>query len=91
MPKAKGIIAEHIIEFMQWNKARKNAPVLKAIKNKLNEIYSTQQLSGISASGIAPNGSIQKVINNVAGKMQVENQNGCLYINAINEFIALSA
>ena len=91
VPKAKAIITKHIAEFMEWHQARRNAPVLNAIKNKLNEIYTIQQLSNAPSYSTTPNGCIQKVINNVAGKMRVKNQNGCLYIDAINEFIAISA
>ncbi|MGZ3755007.1 MAG: glutamyl-tRNA reductase [Mucilaginibacter sp.] len=91
VPKAKAIIVRHIAEFMEWHQARRNAPVLSAIKNKLTEIYTIQQLNNAPSDRTTANSCIQKVINNVAGKMRSEKQNGCLYINAINEFIAISA
>ena len=91
VPKAKVIIVKHIAEFMEWHQARRNAPVLNAIKIKLNEIHTLQQLNNAPSYSSTADGCIQKVINNVAGKMRDRNQNGCLYIDAINEFIAISA
>jgi glutamyl-tRNA reductase len=94
VPKAKAIIAEHINEFVQWHEMRKNVPVLKAVKTKLQgmhacKLYSntTQNVSS-PATPVQSQEKIQKVINGMAAKLRVQNQHGCQYIEAINDFIA---
>lgn len=77
VPKAKKIIAEHISDFIKWHEMRKHVPVLKAVKNKLQEIHCNPDQE-----------RIQKVINGMALKMRQHNQRGCHYIEAINEFMA---
>jgi glutamyl-tRNA reductase len=92
IPKAKKIIAEHIRDFIEWHEMRKHVPVLKAIKIKLQEIHcspdflrtQTEALSGVADH----QERIQKVINGMAVKMRQQNQRGCHYIEAINEFMA---
>jgi glutamyl-tRNA reductase len=96
VPKAKAIITDHINEFLDWHEMRKNVPVLKAVKNKLIAMHSCEMfISYSSRQSIRPiskNSStdltIQKVINGMAIKMKNQNQCGCQYIEAINEFIA---
>ena len=95
IPKAKVIIDEHINEFLDWHQMRKNVPVLKAVKVKLeqmqscnlfvNTFYST---TSTMHSGSHTEEKIQKVINGMALKMRSQNQRGCYYIEAINEYIA---
>ncbi|WP_295673224.1 glutamyl-tRNA reductase [uncultured Mucilaginibacter sp.] len=89
-PKAMAIIAEQMAEFMDWHQMRKNAPALKAIKNKLNQISADQQFA-IKTSGVCPlvkiEVKIQRVINSIAAKMRSHNRQGCHYIEAINEFM----
>lgn len=96
IPKAKAIIAEHIAEFLDWHKMRKNVPVLKAVKNKLQDMHSCGLYNSIFAipltSGIDTihdEEIIQKVITTMALKMRTHNQLGCNYIEAINEYIAV--
>jgi glutamyl-tRNA reductase len=70
---------------------RKNVPVLKAIKSKLKEIHTSPlfiPLSNHQTSKINADEKIQRVINGMASKMKEQNQKGCYYIEAINEFIA---
>lgn len=94
VPKAKEIIAYHVGEFLDWHEMRKNAPVLKAVKNKLKALhncdlyvsYSTRNLA--ESKPVDTDVRIQKVINGMAVKMRTQNQCGCNYIEAINEFIA---
>ncbi|MBS1921221.1 MAG: glutamyl-tRNA reductase [Bacteroidetes bacterium] len=106
IPKAKQIIAEHIFDFTEWYEMRKYAPVLKAVKTKLKEIQSDPLFiparlhhSGRSlyakSKDTSADQKIQRVINGMASKMKVQNQDacpsvrrGCFYIEAINEFIA---
>ena len=94
VPKVKAIIAEHIIEFMEWYQMRKYVPVLKAVKTKLKEIHTSAlfiPLYNYSSSGITADEKIQRVLNGMASKMKIQNQKGCQFIEAINEFIATGA
>ncbi len=91
VPKANDIIAYHITEFLDWHAMRKNAPVLKAVKHKLQEMNSCEMYTAYSSRVNAPATSdtaIQKVISGMAVKMRTDNKPGCDYIAAINEFIA---
>lgn len=91
VPKAKAIIAEHNAEFNEWLYMRRNVPVLKAVKSKLKEIHTSPlyiTLSGEQSTLINADEKIQRVINVMASKMKEQNQQGCHYIQAINDFIA---
>jgi len=94
VPKAKAIILEHIHEFVLWHEMRKNVPVLKAVKTKLQGMHACKLYCSASqdisspASPVNSQEKIQKVINGMAAKLRVQNQHGCQYIEAINDFIA---
>ena len=94
IPQAKAIIAAHIQEFMDWHEMRKNVPVLKAVKHKLQAMDScslyNNYFSTLSTKATQLNAAekIQKVINGMAIKMRHQNYRGCNYIEAINEYIA---
>lgn len=94
VPKAEKIIAEHIADFLEWFEMRKHVPVLKAVKIKLQEIHGNPALYKAFTNECAgPAHSdhhqrIQKVINGMAVKMRQQNQRGCHYIQAINEFMS---
>jgi glutamyl-tRNA reductase len=94
VPKAKAIIAEHIEEFFNWHQMRRNVPVLKAVKTKLEQmqscnLYINTLYTEITSPGcLGSEEKIQKVINGMAVKMRSHNQRGCHYIEAINEYIA---
>jgi glutamyl-tRNA reductase len=87
IPKAKIIIAEHITEFAEWHEHRKHVPVLKEVKTKLKEIHNNPLFIPLYNSTHTEE-KIQRVINGMAYKMKEQNQKGCQYIEAINEFIA---
>ena len=95
VPKAKAIIAGHKAEFIEWSNMRRNAPVIKAVKQKLHDMhqcqmflsaYTTYNTDTTTVSIINPY-VIQKVIKNMAVKMRNQHQPGCSYIEAINDFI----
>jgi glutamyl-tRNA reductase len=90
-PAAQKIIAGQLASFMEWYYMRKNAPALSAIKKKLSQIYQ-QQESIIVNPDLYPvaisEEKIQKVVNYVASKMRTQNNGGCQYIEAINEFMS---
>lgn len=90
VPKAKGIIGELMIEFLDWYDMRKHVPLLKDLKLKLKSIYA-HPLNLHLATATCPKTldvQIQRVLNDTAGKIKLNNQRGCQYINAITEFIS---
>lgn len=89
VPKAKQIITAHLDEFMEWYEMRRHVPLLKAVKSKLLEIHSDPLFLPLyKYHQASTDQKIQRVINGMAHKMKTENQRGCYYIEAINEFIA---
>jgi len=94
IPRVKAIIADHINEFLEWHEMRKNVPVLTAVKQRLQTMHTCDLFINYSATQtplvayLSPEEKIQKVINGMAIKMRHQNQGGCNYIEAINEYIA---
>lgn len=87
VPKAKAIIAEVMEEFNQWCEMRKHVPMLKELKVKLKELYRHPQY--LHAAGSPKiDVQIQRVLNETAGKIKIQNQRGCQYIAALNDFIS---
>jgi len=91
IPKAEKIIQKHIDIFSEWLLMRQNASTLKAIKTMLNEIVSLHHKEFLNPQTkypyIAAEQKIQQIVNKMAGKMRMENNLGCHYLQAINEFI----
>jgi len=93
VPKAKGIIGELMIEFTEWCEMRRHVPMLKDLKVKLKELYA-QSLYFQDTTVTCPKTidvQIQRVLNDTAGKIKLQNRRGCQYIAAINEFISTGA
>jgi glutamyl-tRNA reductase len=94
VPKAKAIIAEHIAEWIDWYNMRRHVPVLKAVKTKLKELHTCPVYSRLKgepfpvSDDIHTEEQIQRVINGMANKMRRQNQGGCQFIEAINEYIS---
>jgi glutamyl-tRNA reductase len=95
VPKALEIIHTHILEFTEWYEMRKHVPVLKAVKTKLLQIHSSGQYNDATNHSFPnftqekPEARIQKIVTTMAVKMRHQNQRGCQYIEAINDFMAL--
>jgi len=93
VPRAKEIIAEHIEELMEWYALRKHVPFLKSLKTRLKSIHSCN-LYLQAAHGYIPaeteDDRIQKVINGMAVKMRQQNQYGCQYLEALNDYMEYS-
>lgn len=91
VPAVKAIISEQMDAFLHWHRMRKHVPMLKAVKLKLQEIHTDPIYLQRSYSVAIHPGSchqqIQKVLNGLAVKMRHQNQFGCYYIEAINEFL----
>lgn len=93
VPKALEIIEKYSKEFIEWHKMRRNVPVLKAIKTKLEQLHQCDIFisysSKIRSTPVYKNEEkIQKLVNGLAVKMKEQNQKGCYYLEALNEFIA---
>lgn len=91
VPKAMGIMSNHITEFLEWFDLRRHVPILKAVKQKLHDMYSCElfRSSDHSIQNI-DKAAIQKAVNNMAIKMRHQHQPGCYYIEAINDFMTTS-
>ena len=97
IPKVKTIIAEQVAEFIKWHEMRRHVLVLQDVKNKLLTIHAdsifdpTVNITDAGFNNRAAEQKIQKVINGMAVKMRTQNQRGCNYIEAINDFISTAS
>ncbi len=91
VPKAKAIIYEVMEEFTEWCEMRRHVPLLKDLKVKLKTIHASPFYTEQNTTSCPKKLDlhIQKVINETAGKIRVQNQRGCYYIQAIKEFITV--
>ena len=91
VPKAKEIIREHISEFMDWYTMRQNVPMLKAIKQKLEQSGHCPLAFTVTNSWgktVDTNEKIQKVVNTAAIRMKTHKIGGCHYIEAMNHYFS---
>ena len=87
VPKAKGIISELMLEFGDWCEMRRHVPLLKNLKVKLKELYAHPQYVQTTTCPKKLDVQIQRVLNETAGKIKVQNSRGCQYLAALNDFI----
>lgn len=87
IPKAEVIIADAMREFFEWHAMRRYVPMLKNLKSKLHEIHNYSLLQDASVCCDAVDIKIQKLVNETAFKMKTDNQKGCQFISAMNEFM----
>lgn len=87
VPKAKGIISELMGEFQDWCEMRKHVPMLRQLKVKLKELHAHPQYAQTFTCPKKLDVHIQRVLNETAGKIKVQNQRGCQYLSALNEFV----
>jgi glutamyl-tRNA reductase len=88
VPKALEIIDTHIADFLSWYDMRKQVPVLKEVRSKLQAIQIDPMLLKRNAGYIAEEDRLQKVINSMATRMRRDYMPGCHFIAAINDYIA---
>ncbi len=87
VPKAKALIEEHILEFIEWHKMRRHVPVLLGVKEILHSI----SVSPVVLENSCPASREQKIqaaIKNLAVKMKHQQPHGCDCIEAIRSFVA---
>jgi glutamyl-tRNA reductase len=94
IPRVKAIIAHHLNEFIEWHELRKNVPLLKAVKTKLQDMQTcelyinyTLQRKINAGAGSSAGEKIQKVVNLTATKLRDRYQGGCNFIQAINDYM----
>ncbi len=87
VPKVKEIINEHVLAFLEWHHLRQHVPVLRSVKNHLQNMHKCSFLNQLMPEGFNEQ-QVQKVINGMAVKMQKENNKGCYYIEALNECLS---
>lgn len=87
VPKAKAIIAELMNEFEAWCDMRQHVPMLRDLKLKLKALYD-HPLGLHTTASSSIDIQIQRVLNETAGKIKLQNQRGCQYIAALNDFIS---
>ena len=95
VPKARKIIADHIADFLAWTEMRRNIAVIKAAKAKLYEMH--QNRMSDNSNDFVPNssiedfrlGALEKAVKNMAVKMKTVNQPGCIYLEAISDFLMM--
>ena len=75
-------------EFEEWCEMRKHVPMLKDLKLKLKELYDHPQYVQTITCPKKVDLHIQRVLNETAGKIKLQNQRGCQYIAALNDFIS---
>lgn len=85
VPKAKGIISELMNEFTDWCEMRKHVPMLRDLKLKLKELQPHYVQTITCPKKLDTH--IQRVLNDTAGKVKAQNQRGCQYLAALNNFI----
>ncbi len=96
VPKAKAIIAEHLAALEEWHEMRRHAHVLKAVKYQLQQLYVANPIDNniftarFSSTGTSSEQQIQKLVNSMAIKLRTNNNPGCQYIKALNDFINAS-
>ncbi|HUS02705.1 MAG TPA: hypothetical protein VMY77_13295, partial [Chitinophagaceae bacterium] len=73
------IITETIEELKEWYIMQANNPVLRKIKTQLN------QLAGEETS-VCNKEKIQKTVSLLAVQLRKENNKGCQYLNALNNY-----
>ncbi|HVF96267.1 MAG TPA: glutamyl-tRNA reductase [Flavisolibacter sp.] len=87
VPKAKGIISELLLEFTDWCDMRRHVPLLRDLKVKLKELHAHPQYIQTTTCPKKIDGKIQRVLNETAGKIKVQNSRGCQYLEALNQFV----
>ena len=89
VPKAKAIIRELMLEFNEWCEMRRHVPLLRDLKVKLKELYAHPTYIQTNTCPKKIDVQIQRVLNETAGKIKLQNQRGCQYIAALNDFISV--
>lgn len=96
VPAAKALIAEHLAEFYDWYRMRKNVPLIRAAKKALSDLHECGLIQPF-ADDDAPENVLptELAISTAIKKMAVQLKSndkkpGCNYIQAIHDFLAVT-
>jgi glutamyl-tRNA reductase len=79
VPKAIAIINKTINELLEWNKMQSNSQLLQKVKLQLRELT--------NKSSEDSNVKIHKTVSSLAKNLRKENNKGCQYIHALNNYL----
>ena len=80
LPKALQIIDETIDELKEWYLIQANNPVLRKIKSHLTEL-------ACATTFVNSKERIHKTVSTLAIQLRKENNKGCQYIHALNNYL----
>ncbi|MBP7555803.1 MAG: glutamyl-tRNA reductase [Chitinophagaceae bacterium] len=83
IPKAKKILQEHLKNFYAWLALYRHVPLINEMKNKLYALGKTECTTPDSQV----NQRINKTVGCLAMNLRDKKEQGCQYINAINDFL----
>lgn len=88
IPKVKEIILYHLHEFVTWYEMRQNVPIIKAVKEKLQELNELLFESDAHKNNVV----VQKALNAMAVQLKQEGdyKPGCHYITTMHKYISES-
>lgn len=92
IPQARSIVAENQVDFKEWLKHRRNVPVIKATRQRLETMHNCPLfLQSVTTAADPHQENIQQVVNTMAAGMRTTTAPGCFFIKAINDYITLIA
>ncbi len=88
IPKAKEIILEYAGEFYNWYKERKHAPIIRTAKQKMFDMNGHICENNAHASLENNTKAVNKFLKNMAVKMRSDYRPGCIYLEALNDYMS---
>ncbi|MFT3675263.1 MAG: glutamyl-tRNA reductase [Chitinophagaceae bacterium] len=83
IPKAQNILHEHLQHFYEWLALYRHVPLINEMKNKLYALGKSEY----AAPDPLVNQRINKTVGCLAMNLRDKKEQGCQYINAINDFL----
>ncbi|MBO9659795.1 MAG: glutamyl-tRNA reductase [Chitinophagaceae bacterium] len=93
VPKAEEIINSYKQEFYTWLEEYKYSLHLKSWKDKLQELSEWQPreyCEMATAAALSPDRKAQKAVTRLAVNLRTNQEKGCQFINAINDYLQMS-
>jgi glutamyl-tRNA reductase len=87
VPMAMAIIDEVVHEFLEWSFMRERLGVLSDVRRKLESIHA-RIAAGEDVSTTEAQRRIKRVLKTMAVAMRTDNNTGCHFLRAINEYVA---
>lgn len=83
VPKAQSILQEHLQHFYEWLALYRHVPLINEMKNKLYALGKSEY----ATPDPLVNQRINKTVGCLAMNLRDKKEQGCQYINAINDFL----